>query len=393
LLQRDWEPFRRFFEQNEEPLIFFNAKTCEVVDVNQAACHLFGHNHDAMIDEGLDLFCDPNELDNLKGIILNAAPSEQAYVTTYFRRDGSKSVLRFRSSSIEMQEGRLICCSFRDIGDEIRRKEEGRFRQAQLIHANKMGALGMLVTSVAHEISNPNNFIMHNNQILAEIWKDVFPILREYYRENGDYYLGGIPLSEFEEVVPRLVYGILDGSERIGRIISDLRDFVRSDRARVDSSVDLAEVVSSAVALMRTEIGKHTNSFSHKCEEGLPPIRGSSQKLEQVVINLLMNALQALTDRDQPVGIRIGYDAAAGQVVLSISDKGSGIKELERSRIMEPFYSTKLDKGGTGLGLYISHSIIREHNGAISFESEPGSGTTVYVRFPVVAAAAGEGTQ
>ena len=271
-----------------------------------------------------------------------------------------------------LPEGQLVYCSFRDIGEEIRLKEEGRFRRAQLIHANKMAALGMLVTSVAHEINNPNNFIMHNNQILADVWKDAFPILQEHYKENGDYYLGGIPLSEFEEVIPRLVYGIHDGSERIRNIVQNLRDFVRSDRASLDGTVDLSTVVANAVSLMRSEISRHTGNFIIKCDEDLPLIKGSAQKLEQVVINLVMNALQSLTGHDQRVAITVNRDAGNDQIIFTISDEGEGMPETVKARIMEPFFSTKLDKGGTGLGLYISNSIIMEHKGSISLRIRAG---------------------
>ncbi len=382
LSHQAWELFHQFFEQNDEAIMVFSPGNCAVIDLNPAACTLFGWSRDELIDRGLELFCEPNELNNLKQIICMPDPSSRSYVMTYFRRDGTKSVLRFRSNRIRLRDGELIYCPFRDIGEEIRLKEENRFRQAQLIHANKMAALGMLVTSVAHEICNPNNFIMHNNQVLAEAWKDVFPVLREYYRENGDYYLGGIPLSEFEEVVPKLVYGIQDGSERIRRIVQSLRDFVRSDRARLDSMVDLSSVVAGAITLMRAEIGKHTNAFSLEGREDLPPVRGSAQKLEQVVINLLLNALQSLNDRNSRVEVAVGFDALADQCLLTVSDEGSGMSEEVMTKITEPFFSTKLDRGGTGLGLYISSSIIREHKGTIGFKSGPGEGTTVTVRLP-----------
>ncbi len=389
VLQRDWEPFRLFFEQNEVAFAVFHPDNCSVADVNMAACRLFGYNHDELVEGGLALFCNPDELDNLKALICSAAPSQRSYVTTYVRRDGSKSVMRFRSNIINLEKGRLVYCSFRDIGEEIRLKEEMRYRQAQLIHANKMGALGMLVSSVAHEINNPNNFIMHNIQILSEALKDVLPILREHYREHGDYYLGGIPLSEFEDVVPRLVYGMQDGSERIRKIVENLRDFVRSDRARLDGMVDISTVVTNAIALMRSEIGKHTNNFSFNCEGTPPQVRGSAQKLEQVVINLVMNALQSLTDRQQKVTVTASSDEGSGQVLLAIRDEGCGMSETVQSRIMEPFFSTKHERGGTGLGLYISNSIIREHKGSISFISAPGAGTTVTMRLP----AAGQKTR
>jgi len=377
-----WEIFRQFFEQNEEALVVISHETCSVIDANGAACRLFGSSREEIIHSGLRIFCSGDELENLQRLISSDVPVERPYVMTYTRSDGAKSVLRFRSSAIRLPNSLLVYCSFRDIGDEIRLKEENRFRRAQLIHANKMATLGMLVTSVAHEINNPNNFIMHNNQLLADVWNDAFLVLREHYAQNGDYYLGGIPLSEFEEVIPRLVYGISDGSKRIRNIVEGLRDFVRSDRARLDGIVDLAVVVTEAVALMRSEIDRHTGNCSVRCSKGLPRIRGSSQKLEQVVINLVMNALQSLTGRDKAVTIEVIGDAGKSEILLVVSDEGEGMSEAVMTSIMEPFFSTKLEKGGTGLGLYISNSIIREHRGTISFESTPRLGTKVTVRLP-----------
>lgn len=387
--ERDRRQFRSFFEQNDAAILVFEPQDCTVVDANLAAASLFGCSREELVARGLELFAEPNELDNLRRIICSVPSAEQSYVMTYLKQDRTKSILRFHANVIRMNGGELVYCSFKDIGEEIRLREELRFRQAQLIHANKMGALGMLVSSVAHEINNPNNFIMHNIQIITEVWKDVLPILRDYYQEHGDYYLGGIPLSEFEEVIPRLVYGIRDGSERINRIVANLREYVRSDRARIDSRVDLGKVVMNAVALMQSEVARHTASFQVMCAEGLPCIRGSAQKLEQVVINLLMNALQSLADRSRGVNVVVTHEADTDEILLMVRDEGVGMSEQVQAKILEPFFSTKLERGGTGLGLYISHSIIREHKGSMHFTSAPGKGTTVTVRIPAASSRGG----
>lgn len=387
--ERDRQQFRLFFEQNDAAILVFEPRGCVVVDANLAASALFGYSRGELVSGGLELFAEPNELDNLRRIICSVPSAEQSYVMTYLKQDRTKSILRFHANVIRMNGGDLVYCSFRDIGEEIRLKEELRFRQAQLIHANKMGALGMLVSSVAHEISNPNNFIMHNIQIIAEVWKDVLPILCEYYQEHGDYYLGGIPLSEFDEVIPRLVFGIRDGSERIGHIVANLREYVRSDRARLDSRVDLGEVVVNAIALMQSEIARHTGVFRVMCAEDLPCISGSAQKLEQVLINLLMNALQSLEDRTRGVSVLVTHEADTDEILLIVRDEGVGMSGQVQSKILEPFFSTKLERGGTGLGLYISHSIVREHKGSMHFTSAPGAGTTVAVRIPVAHGRAG----
>lgn len=375
--------FRLFFEQNDAAILVFDPEHCAIVDANLAASALLGYTREELVSGGLELFAESNELENLRRIIREVPSAERSYVMTWLRCDGSTSILRFHADVIRAGAGALVYCSFRDIGEQIRLKEELRFRQAQLIHANKMGALGMLVSSVAHEIGNPNNFIMHNIQILTDVWKDVLPILRDYYIEHGDYYLGGVPLSEFEEVIPRMVFGIHEGSARISSIVANLREYVRSDRARLDGSVDLAAVVMNAVALMRSEITRHTSSFQVMCAEDLPGIRGSAQKLEQVVINLLMNALQSLSDRSAGVSILVTHQVDTDELLLIVRDEGCGMTEQVQAKIREPFFSTKLERGGTGLGLYISCSIIREHKGTMEFTSGPGIGTTVTVRIPV----------
>ncbi|HTZ17219.1 MAG TPA: ATP-binding protein [Dissulfurispiraceae bacterium] len=375
---------RQFIEQCDDAVLVFDPDRCAVTDLNTAACKLFDLDREMLINNGPRLFCEPGELDNIKRLICAPDPEVRTCTVTYMRPDGTRSVLGLRRNHIRLRDSEMIYCVMRDVGEEIRRHEEDRFRQAQLIHVNKMAALGILVASVAHEISNPNNFIMHNNRILADIWKDVLPVLRTYYSENGDYYVGGVPLSELEEVVPKLVYGMHDGSERISNIVRNLLDFARSDGMHLDSLVDLAKAVGNAVTMMRTEIIKHTNAFSIQIDEHLPQVRGSSQELEQVIINLVLNALQSLEDRSRRVTVTAEFDAGTEQCLVRVSDEGPGISKELMARIMDPFFSTKFDRGGTGLGLYISDSIIRKHKGTMVFTSEPGAGTTVTIRLPAV---------
>ena len=118
----------------------------------------------------------------------------------------------------------------------------------------------------------------------------------------------------------------------------------------------------------------------------LPPISGHGQQLGQVVINLLLNACQALPGRNSGVWLTTGFDPATGLVTISVRDEGQGMPEEVGNRVLEPFYSTKLDCGGTGLGLSISDSIIKEHAGLLEFSSKPGEGTTFVVRIPAVRA-------
>jgi signal transduction histidine kinase len=179
-----------------------------------------------------------------------------------------------------------------------------------------------------------------------------------------------------------MIAGIQDGSDRIRGIIDRLKEFVRQGTSTLEGRVDCNTVVSFSVTIMRHLISRHTRNFSMELSEGLPLVRGNTHLLEQVVINLLMNALQALPDPDRGVWVTTGHDPEARTVTISVRDEGCGIPEAIAQRIHEPFFTTKLDNGGSGLGLSISQTIVKEHGGTLEFRSTPGRGTIFTVSLP-----------
>jgi polar amino acid transport system substrate-binding protein len=151
----------------------------------------------------------------------------------------------------------------------------------------------------------------------------------------------------------------------------------------VAEEIHLTRVVESALALMEHMIRKATTRFTFRKGENIPPVRGNFQRLEQVTINLLQNACQALPDKDRKIEVEVFYDEAERQVVLSVRDEGIGMDEETLRRIREPFFTTRRDTGGTGLGVPISERIVIEHGGMLLFKSEPGKGTVARVELPV----------
>ena len=299
------------------------------------------------------------------------------------RPDGSIVPIEFVSKRIKIRGRRFIQSITRDISIRKNMEEEARFIQTKLIHVNKMTSLGMLASGIAHEINNPNNFIMFNAPLISEAWQDAIKILSEYYRVNGEFALGGIPFSEMREVIPRLLSGITDGSRRIKNIVDNLKDFSRQDKAILNGKVDVNKVIKAAVLILSNQINKYTENFNLNCEENLPAVKGCAQQLEQVVINLIMNALQALTDKKCRVLVSTKFiNEESGSVMIKVRDDGIGMSKEVLDRVTEPFFTTKLDKGGTGLGLSISYSIIKEHQGSLEFESNPGWGTTAIIKLP-----------
>jgi len=278
---------------------------------------------------------------------------------------------------------KIIYCTCRDITDRLLMEQEARDIQAKLIQANKMTSLGLLVSGVAHEINNPNNFIMANTQLLERSWSDALYILREYYRDNGEFFIGGVPFSELEARSPGLFAGIRDGAGRINGIVTNLKNFARNDVSLENSTLDINQVATAAIAILHFELNKFTDMFHVELAENIPRVKGSGQQLGQIIINLLMNACQALPDREHGIWLTTGINADTGQVILSVRDEGHGMSAEKCKMIMEPFFTTKLDSGGTGLGLSICQSIANDHSWSLDFTSEQDKGSTFTVSIPV----------
>lgn len=273
----------------------------------------------------------------------------------------------------------------KDISAKIRMEEEAKLVQSKLIHANKMTSLGTLVSGVAHEINNPNSFILHNAGTLSKIWEDLLRLVAEDYNEKAELIkFANIPFSELQTLVPELLEGIKAGSSRIKNIVSNLKDFSRPEEGLMNEAVNVNTIVMTSRSILENHIKKCTDHFKVECGRNIPLIHGSAQKIEQVVINIVLNALQALTDRENAVIISTVHNRASKQVIITVKDEGTGIPENIIERVTEPFFTTRFDAGGTGLGLSISYGIVKEHRGLLEFKSNKGNGTTVSIKFPAI---------
>jgi polar amino acid transport system substrate-binding protein len=309
---------------------------------------------------------------------------KKAFEWELFSKDGTQ---RFAEVSISLMrnekgEPRGFYGIARDITERKQAEDQARLNEQQMMQASKMVALGTLVSGVAHEINNPNNFIMLNTPLLLEAWESGNPILEEYYKQYGDFSLGGLKYTEMRENIPKLFSGILDGSKRIKQIVEDLRDFLRRDATDMTQSVNVNAVIQSAVSLLTNTIMKSTKNFLIKYGNNLPVVRGNFQRFEEVVINLIQNACQALPDIQKGILISTSFEEETNHIIVKIQDEGKGISSEALPHITETFFTTKQDSGGLGLGLSISARIVKEHGGALTFTSEPGRGTTAVISLP-----------
>jgi PAS domain S-box-containing protein len=271
-----------------------------------------------------------------------------------------------------------------DITDLKKAEAAAVIKNRQLKQADKMASLGILVSGIAHEINNPNNFILLNIHLFSKIWKDITPILDEYYNNNGDFVIAGMLYSRSKDKIAQSIDGIYIGSERIQNITKSLTEYARADSGKLNEKVDINKVVEMSILITNNLIKKSTNNFQVEYGKNLPSIYGNAQQLEQVVINLITNACQSLSDPSEAIKISTYYNAERKKVRIRIEDQGVGINETDLKYIMDPFFTTKRNMGGTGLGLSVSDSIVKSHGGTLLLKSGKGKGTMARVSFPVI---------
>jgi len=261
-------------------------------------------------------------------------------------------------------------------------QEEKKRVMARLIHTNKMTSLGLLLSSMAHEINNPNASIRFSGHMISKIWGDAVPLLNRVWREEGEFYLGGIPFLKAREALGDNALKIVENSDRIDRVVRGLRDYGVGDGALLRPNMELNGAVTAALSVLACQMKLDVRLRTDLGAE-IPAITGSQHQIEQVLINLILNAMQAFPDGCGEVVLTTRLDRVASEVIVEVEDDGVGISAETMERLFEPFFSTKLDRGGSGLGLYISQYIVAEHGGRLQLSSKPGRGTRARVTLPV----------
>ncbi|SBT17971.1 Sensor protein ZraS [Marinomonas gallaica] len=264
-----------------------------------------------------------------------------------------------------------------------RRSLQIKAQQEQLIQADKMASLGVLVSGVAHEINNPTGLLMLNLPILRGAWEDALPYLDEIEQENQGIMLGGLSYQRLKAEIPYLLDEMQHSTDRIRNIVNDLKDFAREQPDALSQEVDLNQVVETSIRLVDKSIRSATDHFNVHLDLRQPRIMGNPQRIEQVIINLVLNACDAIEHPSATLAISTTLSADQKEVFVVVEDEGCGIEQEALARLTEPFFTTKRDHGGTGLGLSVSAGIVKAHKGRLSFSSTLGKGTVAVASFPI----------
>ncbi len=252
--------------------------------------------------------------------------------------------------------------------------------EQQLQQADKLASLGQLVSGIGHEINNPNQFIRGNIRIVKQSLEDLLPIVEEYAASHPDLKVAKLNYDFWRRHIMTLVDDMDHGSQRIKEIVEGLRTFARKDEGLLVDTIDINTLIGASARLVHNEVHKHAD-IELDLADGLPAFRGNAQKIEQVLVNLLVNAGQAMQDDVRGL-ITVRTRLEERDIRVDIEDNGAGMNEKTQKQIFDPFFTTKRAKGGTGLGLAIVYRILEEHGGTISVRSRPGAGTTFTIRIP-----------
>lgn len=258
------------------------------------------------------------------------------------------------------------------------REAEQRLQQAQ-----KMETLGTLVAGVAHEINNPINLILYNLPLLQKIWTDLLPALISLAESAPERKFGGFTADFLKDNLAQLVADMEMAANRVTKIVADLKNFSRQSNIAEKHLLNINTAVTNALRLAQTTLRKVAIGVRTELAPDLPEVEGNLQSIEQVVLNIVINAAQAIDHTHGEILIQTGFSLKDGRVYLRVTDNGRGVSPAMAERVFLPFVTDKQAQGGTGLGLSVTYSIVQAHGGKIFFENRAGgAGAAFTVQLP-----------
>jgi PAS domain S-box-containing protein len=300
------------------------------------------------------------------------------------RRDG-------KTFPIEIVIGEMKCADTRYFVGSITDISQRKQLEAQLHQAQRLESIGQLAAGVAHEINTPIQYVGDNLHVLRQNFEDLSALIAEFQRcaESAPDLCRERMLAAEERYdlafilddTPKAISQAIEGTERVSHIVRAMKDFSHIDRAKV-SAVDINAALRNTLTIARNEYKYVADTKTLFAD--LPLVECYASELNQVFLNLIVNAAHAIADKGPERGlITLVTQNTGAYVQISIKDTGTGIPKAIQDRVFDPFFTTKEVGKGTGQGLHIAHQVVAKHGGRLWFESEPGQGTSFHIQIPL----------
>ncbi|MCU1605003.1 MAG: Two component multi-sensor signal transduction histidine kinase [Modestobacter sp.] len=361
-----------------------------ITDWNAAAAELYGYTRDEALGQPVTILgpaADPDVLDAMAGVVEGAPTSLEA---AHLRRDGSTVQTSLILSRIHDRTGAAsgIVAIARNIGEQ-------KTRDAEFHQESKLESLGRLSAGLAHEINSPIQFVGDNARFLEEAYEELIRVVGVYRglldtsnpigwmerQERVREAEATIDFDYLQKEIPSAVEQTLEGIDRVSTIVRAMKTFSHPGH-KEQVPADLNEAVAATVTVTRHQISDVADLRLDLTE--LPPVRCNIADLNQVFLNLIVNAADAVEDTGKRGVITVATAVDGDDVIVSISDTGGGIPDDVRPKIFDPFFTTKDVGRGSGQGLPLARGVVQEgHGGSLTVDSVLGRGTTFAVRIPI----------
>jgi PAS domain S-box-containing protein len=358
------EKYRTLFNSDPHPIFIIDSKTFEILDMNQRAQYSYGYSRGDLL--GRPFLQIGEEDDEEMAQALKNLTEDQSLLFTkkrHYRKGRKPFYVNINISFAKYGERNIIMVSTTDITEVVE-------KETQLIQAGKMTTLGVMAAGMAHEINQPLNVI----QVCADFF------LKMLKR--------GAKIDD--EDLRTMANDIVANVERASGVIKHVRDFARQSEL-VHSKVNINDPIKDVFKVLGHQLKVHDIKVQLDLDSDLPDIMAEHNRLEQVFINLVSNAIDAMDEKssqpdfqDSPKQLTIKTFLKEDRVKVLVSDTGTGMSEEVKNKIIEPFFTTKKVGKGTGLGVSISYGIVKDYGGSIDIESEIDRGTTFKLTFPAV---------
>jgi PAS domain S-box-containing protein len=362
-LKASEEKYRSLFDNAPNPILVFDRANLRIMDANIRATEKYGYSREELLQMSVDDLGEAEDAEKIR----SAVGEDYIFLPRlrHHTKDGSFIHVNIHSSPLEHLGEDIMIANIADISDRVE-------AEAQLIQAGKMATLGEMSAGVAHELNQPLNAIRIGSDFLKKMV------------DRGE--------SIAPEVLAKVSFEMGAQVDRAANIINHLREFGRKSDLDEMEKLNINKPIRDVFTVLGQQLKLRQIKVNLELDEDLPRILGVNNRLEQVFVNLVINARDSMEvkrassyQQEEESVLTIRSYQEEGKVVAIVRDTGIGMPESIRDRIFEPFFTTKEVGKGTGLGLSISYGIVKDYGGTIEVESEVGSGTTFKVIFPVIA--------